>query len=85
MFKIPVSRKAVAGAVTAGLVTGVTALLNAVGLVTPPSDLAAFIATGEALAGSYAGAWAVGDGVKYANYLLNRLNLGKEVQVEPEA
>lgn len=85
MFNVPVSRKAVAAAVTAGLVTGVTAVLHSVGLVTPPADLAAWISTGEALAGAYAGAWVVGDGVKYANYLLARLHLSKDVTVTPGA
>jgi len=75
LIDVPVSRKAVA-AFVAGLVG---AGLVKLGVYTVSPEVQALISAAEALAAAVV----VGDGVKYANYLADRLRL--PVKFDPEA
>lgn len=69
---VPVSRKVVA----TFIVTGIAALLRAVGVYESPAEVTAWIVTGAGLAAGVA----VGEGSKYLNYAAERLGLPVRVQ-----
>lgn len=75
VIHVPVSRKAVAALVVAG----VGALLPLLGIYHVSAEAQSLISAGEA----GVAAFAVGDGIKYANYLAKKLGL--PVEVDPKA
>ena len=71
MFHVPVSRKAVAGLIVAGVLS----LLRTLGVVTPPADVSVWIVTGA----GFAAAVIVGEGAKYLNYVLAKKGIPARV------
>lgn len=83
MFKLPISRKVIYQAIVGALAGLIGAGLNAVGVYSVPADVQGLISSAEVVAAGYAAGWATTEGVTYANYLLQKLGLGKAVEVDP--
>lgn len=74
-FRVPISAKYVATAVTGGILAGVSALLGTVGVYEVSASVQGWITMGAGLAGAAAGGFMKEEGVKFLDYAAERLNL----------
>lgn len=75
MFRVPISAKYVATAVTGLLASGAASVLALVGVYDVSADVQTWITTGAGFAGAAAGGFAKSEGVKFLDYAAERLNL----------